>query len=32
MSQTNKRQIKIHGVYRHFKGSYYLVEDVAMAA
>lgn len=23
------REIKIHGVYRHFKGDYYLVEDLA---
>lgn len=23
------RELKIHGVYRHFKGDYYLVEDVA---
>jgi hypothetical protein len=23
------RQIKIKGVYKHFKGKYYLVEDVA---
>ena len=23
------RQIKIHGIYRHFKGDYYLVEDIA---
>jgi len=22
-------ELKIHGVYRHFKGDYYLVEDVA---
>ena len=22
-------ELKIHGVYRHFKGNYYLVEDVA---
>ena len=26
----NKRQeLKIHGVYKHFKGDYYLVEDIA---
>ena len=24
-----KREIKIHRVYKHFKGDYYLVEDVA---
>lgn len=23
------REIKVHGVYRHFKGKYYLVEDIA---
>ena len=23
------REIKIHGIYRHFKGMYYIVEDVA---
>ena len=23
------REIKIHGIYRHFKGNYYLVEDIA---
>ena len=23
------QELKIHGVYRHFKGNYYLVEDVA---
>ena len=22
-------ELKIHGIYRHFKGNYYLVEDVA---
>ncbi len=22
-------ELKIHGVYKHFKGNYYLVEDVA---
>lgn len=22
------KEIKIHGVYRHFKGNYYLVEDI----
>lgn len=25
----NMREIKIHAIYRHFKGKYYLVEDVA---
>ena len=24
------REIRIHGVYRHFKGRCYLVEDVAL--
>ena len=24
-----EREVKIHGVYKHFKGDYYLVEDVA---
>ncbi len=23
-----KRELKIHGVYRHFKGNLYLVEDI----
>ncbi len=23
------KDVKIHGVYRHFKGDYYIVEDVA---
>lgn len=23
------RKIKIHGIYKHFKGDYYLVEDIA---
>ena len=25
-----EREVKIHGVYKHFKGDYYLVEDVAL--
>ena len=25
----NKRELIIHGVYKHFKGNYYVVEDVA---
>ena len=25
-----ERDVKIHGVYKHFKGDYYLVEDVAL--
>ena len=24
-----ERNIKIHGIYKHFKGNYYLVEDIA---
>ena len=24
-----KNPLKIHGIYRHFKGNYYLVEDLA---
>ena len=24
-----ERELKIHGIYRHFKGNHYLVEDVA---
>lgn len=23
------RKIKIHGIYKHFKGNYYIVEEVA---
>ena len=23
------QELKIHGIYKHFKGDYYLVEDVA---
>ncbi len=23
-------ELKIHGIYKHFKGDYYLVEDVAL--
>ena len=22
-------QVRIHGIYRHYKGNYYLVEDIA---
>ena len=25
-----KNQLKIHGIYRHFKGNKYLVEDIAI--
>ena len=24
-----QEEVKIHGIYKHFKGDYYLVEDVA---
>lgn len=24
------RELKIHGIYRHFKGNFYTVEDVAL--
>lgn len=24
------RELKIHGVYKHFKGDYYIVEDIAI--
>ena len=24
-----EREVKIHGVYKHFKGDYYLVENIA---
>ena len=24
-----QRELKIHGIYKHFKGNYYMVEDVA---
>lgn len=24
-----KREVKIHGIYKHYKGNYYIVEDVA---
>ena len=26
---ANKQEIQLHRVYRHFKGDYYLVEDLA---
>lgn len=29
MKNMTKRTVKIHGVYRHFKGNLYLVEDIA---
>ncbi len=25
-----EREVKIHGVYKHFKGDYYLVEELGM--
>ena len=25
-----KRELKIKGIYKHFKGNYYLVEDIAI--
>ena len=28
MNEEN-REVKIHGIYRHFKNKYYIVEDVA---
>ena len=24
-----KKEVKIHGIYKHFKNKYYIVEDVA---
>ncbi len=27
---TPANELKLHGIYRHFKGDYYLVEDVAL--
>lgn len=26
---SEEREVKIHGIYRHFKNKYYIVEDVA---
>ena len=26
---SDNRELKIHGVYRHFKNKYYIVEDIA---
>jgi len=26
------RKIKIHGIYKHFKGDHYLVEDIALSS
>lgn len=28
----SERKVKIHGIYRHFKGNYYLVEDIAIGS
>ena len=25
----SKREVLVHGVYKHFKGNYYIVEDIA---
>jgi len=27
--EEDMREIKIHGIYKHFKGDYYLVEEIA---
>ena len=27
---NNMRELKIHGIYKHFKGDYYLVEDIGI--
>ena len=27
-----EREIKVKGVYKHFKGNYYLVEDIAIGS
>jgi len=29
-NSEEKRELKIHGIYRHFKGNFYTVEDVAL--
>ena len=29
MSDLDKRELKVHGVYRHFKGNCYIVDDLA---
>lgn len=29
INMEEERKIKIHGVYRHFKGKFYIVEDIA---
>lgn len=29
INMEEDRKIKIHGVYRHFKGKFYIVEDIA---
>lgn len=26
------RKVKIHGIYKHFKGDHYLVEDIALSS
>ena len=30
MGSVDERELKVHGVYRHFKGDSYIVEDVAV--
>lgn len=32
MSDQSSRSIELHQIYRHFKGDYYLVEDLATDA
>ena len=27
--EEEKREVKVHGIYRHFKNKYYIVEDIA---
>ena len=29
MNPKSPRKVKIHGIYRHFKGKHYIVEDIA---
>lgn len=29
INEISKREIKIHGIYKHFKGKYYIVENIA---
>lgn len=30
MAEVEKRELKIHGIYRHFKNRFYIVEGVAL--